>query len=422
MKKKILIVLAILCIAGITLTGVLYMNKNKKQNINNDDEIKYVDNSFNLNLIKKVNFNKNENYLVSPYSVEIALNLLREGANGNTLTEIEKVIGKRTINDVSIKNRVSVANAAFVKDKYKESIKKEFYNDIKTKYNSEILYDEFTTPKVINDWVNDKTDGMIKEVLSNMNPNFILGLANALAIDVEWVSPFDCNNTQKEKFTKLDGTRYDTEMMHRTLKYDSYKYLKDDKAVGVVMPYKKYAKNTGEEVYEDGSELEFIAIIPNDNLHNYINNLTENDIENLYIEGKEVSSEFEINLSLPRFKYDYTLDNFKEILIDLGIKDAFDEENADFSNISDTEKIYVGEAIHKTHIDLNEKGTKAAAVTYFGMYTSGIPMKVESVDVIFNRPFLYMIRDTETKEILFFGTVYEPNKWIGRTCSEELEN
>ena len=55
MKKKILIVLAILCIAGITLTGVLYMNKNKKQNINNDDEIKYVDNSFNLNLIKKVN-------------------------------------------------------------------------------------------------------------------------------------------------------------------------------------------------------------------------------------------------------------------------------------------------------------------------------------------------------------------------------
>ena len=85
--------------------------------------------------------------------------------------------------------------------------------------------------------------------------------------------------------------------------------------------------------------------------------------------------------------------------------------------------LYVGEAIHKTHIDLNEKGTKAAAVTYFGMYKATSVMKQpERVKVTFDKPFMYMIRDSKTKEILFFGTVYEPNKWNGSTCTIEENN
>ena len=81
--------------------------------------------------------------------------------------------------------------------------------------------------------------------------------------------------------------------------------------------------------------------------------------------------------------------------------------------------IYVGEAIHKTHIDLNEKGTRAAAVTYFGMYkATGFMKEKEKAVITFNKPFIYMIKDAETGELLFFGVVYEPNKWQGSTCSE----
>ena len=80
--------------------------------------------------------------------------------------------------------------------------------------------------------------------------------------------------------------------------------------------------------------------------------------------------------------------------------------------------LYVSDAIHKTHIDLNEKGTKAAAVTYFGLCKStGIIKEKKSVNIKFYKPFMYMIRDKDTNEMLFFGVVYKPNKWMGSTCS-----
>jgi serpin B len=83
----------------------------------------------------------------------------------------------------------------------------------------------------------------------------------------------------------------------------------------------------------------------------------------------------------------------------------------------DAERLYVSTAVHKTYIDLNEKGTKAAAVTYFGIesYNSMEPEKKQK-EIKFNKPFIYMIRDKKTKEMLFFGVVEEPNKWKGQTC------
>ena len=84
--------------------------------------------------------------------------------------------------------------------------------------------------------------------------------------------------------------------------------------------------------------------------------------------------------------------------------------------------VYVGEAIHKTHIELNEVGTKAAAITYFGMFKNSAliePNEYETIDINFNKPFIYMIREASTKEILFFGTVYEPNIWKGSTCNNK---
>ena len=422
MKRKNVIILCIILAIILTFIGVIIINKvENKEVTSKNDEFEYTTGEFNFNLIKTINASTKSNYLISPYSIEMALSMLKSGAKGNTYDEIAKAIGSRNINDVTIKNHVNIANAAFIKNKYQKYVKKDYQNALKNKYNSEILYDEFKTPKVINDWVNDKTNGMIPSILNNIDDSFALGLANALAIDVEWYNPFDCNQTVSQGFTKLDGKTIPVEMMHKTLKYDSYKYIANGNALGVIIPYKKYDKVTGEEKYADGTNLEFIAILPNDNVNEYINNLTNNELNKLLSTAREVNSDFEIKLSLPRFKYDFELTNFKDVLMKLGIKDAFNEEKADFTNImernSETGNLYVGSAIHKTHIDLNEKGTKAAAVTYFGMYTSGIVIEKESVNIIFNKPFIYIIRDSKTNEMLFFGVVYEPNKWSGSTCA-----
>ena len=421
MKKKIIIFMVIIIVTTAVFL-VINMNNKKENNNYNNNKIIYEDNNFNLNLIKKVNINKHENYLISPYSIEIALNMLKEGASGNTLTEIEQVVGSRNINDITVKDHVSVANAGFIKNEYKKYVKKEYYQILKDKYNSEILYDDFKTPKVINDWVNEKTNGMIKDILDNMNEYFVLGIANALAIDVEWDSPFDCSKTISQKFTKEDGSSFNTEMMHASFKYEGTKYLKNDNATGVIIPYKKYNLKTGKEDIENGNNLEFIAILPNDSVSNYINNLTSEELDILLLSAEEASDKLTINISLPRFKYDYKLDNFIDVLKEMGIKEVFDSEKADLTNIIErnetTGNIFVGEVIHKTHIDLNEKGTKAAAVTYAGIFSNGaMSEEKRKVNIIFNKPFIYMIRNSETKDLLFFGTIYEPNEWNGSTCS-----
>lgn len=417
--KKILL---ILFISIVFITGCGKKKEFKRPDVNIEiPEVNYTG-DFNIDLIKTTR--RDKNYLISPYSIEIALNMLKEGANGNTRKEIEDVVTNRKINDVSIKNRVKIANAIFIKDTYKNKVKKDYSNLLVNNYNSEVIYDKFENPDVINNWVNDKTDGMIKKILDFIPGDFVLGLANALAIDVEWDDPFDCSLTNSNTFTKENGEEIDVEMMHKTFDYSSAKYLSSKDAKGIVISYKSYDKKTGKEDYENGRSLEFVGILPNNSVDEYISSLTSEKISNLIDSGKYASSKFEINLSLPRFSYSYDVPNFIDVLNALGIKDAFNFDTADFTNIMDKkdmkDNLYVSDAIHKTYIDLNEKGTKAAAVTYFGMKDSAaiMPEEKESVSIKFDKPFIYMIRDSKTKEILFFGATYEPNLWKGSTCEK----
>ena len=410
MKKYLIILLTIILV----ITGC---GKNK-----DDKKVKKESSNFTINMIKS-SF-KEENYLISPYSIEIALNMLKEGANGNTLKEIEKVLSDRKISDVSIKKRVNVANALFIKDDYKNVIKKSFKNALVNDYNSEVLYDEFKTPVVINNWVNNKTDGMIKKVVDNIDEDFVLGLANAIAVDVDWAIPFDCTSTRKEQFTKANGKKYDVQMMHDNYKTNKVKYVENDDAIGIILPYQSYDPSTGDLTYENGKNLEFVAILPKDSdVKTYINNLTDNSLKELLKTSKAASNDLEIQLSLPRFTYEYEIEKFSNILENMGIKDAFNSKNADFTNIMDKKdmkdkNLYVSTAVHKTYIELNEKGTKAAAVTFFGVdATSALPQEPKKiVKIKFDKPFIYMIKDKDSNEILFFGAVFEPNVWNGSSC------
>ena len=425
--KKIYIIIVV-CLLSVGFGGFMFVIHQENNKLNND-VYDSSDDKFSLKLIKEVHQSNNKNnYLISPYSIEMALSMLRDGSSGNTLAEIDKAIGKKQFHDIIIKDHVGVANGLFIKNKYQSVIKKDYIQQLHTNYRSELLYDEFKTPQVINDWVNRKTNGMIKKVVNHIDDDFVLGLANALAIDVDWYTPFECDSTNGDIFYKIDKSQYKTEMMYHTFDSKEYKYLKDDNATGIVLPYEKYDKETG-QVDERGEGLEFIAILPNGDIDHYISHLNDKVLDQFITSGKKASNNYEIRLSIPRFSYDYDLGNFKDILRNIGIQDAFDEVKADFTKMmsrDDMEKndivnLYVSDAIHKTHIDLNEKGTKAAAVTYFGIKSAGAIGSKEPkyVSIEFNKPFIYMIRDKKYHELLFFGVVYEPNKWNGSTCVVE---
>ncbi len=425
MKKIILIGSIILIIAVVATIIVLKTRKKEEIEYPQKDPANYKENDFNLNLIKTINSTQEHNYLISPYSIEIALNMVKEGSNGKTLEELKKVLPERSMHYLTAKDRIGVANAIFLKDRYSNYIEENFMTSLKKDYQAEVIVDKFTTPNKINEWVNKKTYKMIPKILNQMDSNFVLGLANALAIDVKWLSPFECSLTNEQTFTKSNNETMKVEMMHKFIENNAT-YFETKNAEGIILPYKTYDEK-GEENYHEGVSLEFVGILPKKDAFSYVENLTTKELEDIDKNIQAANDDLNIRLSLPRFEYEFNLAKFKEVLISMGMKSMFSKEEADFSHIISrenlkalgSENLYINTAIHKTYIKLNETGTKAAAVTYFGFAEATAIMKQPKVITLnFNKSFVYMIRDSETKEILFFGVVDEPNKWEKKTCKE----
>ena len=404
MKKNLLYMVVVL----VLLSGCLFLINKQMDHIEEKEKVKSNNTNFNLKILKEVNKNNKSNYLISPYSIEIALSMVKDGSTGTTHKEIDAVIPKRSIRVLDAENRISLANALFIKNEYSKDIKKNFISDIKRKYDGEIIYDDFRTPDVINSWADEKTNHMIDKILDNISADFILGIANALAIDVEWNMPFECNNTTQETFISPSG-KMDIEGMHAT--FNNAEYIMTDDVKGIILPYKTYKNSKNEDV-----NLEFVALLPNEDLNKYIDDLTDESLSNTINSKKSLSKNERVRLMLPRFEYDYEIEKFIQILKNIGINKAFNP-GAEFNNITDIPS-YITTAIHKTHISLNEKGTKAAAVTFFALEKStAMPIEKNYIDITFNKPFIYLIRDKDSSELLFIGTVYTPNKYQGSTCS-----
>ena len=406
--KKIAIVL-ICCL--IILGSVLFLifnnkDKNKKEPI--------LERDFNAKIINEVHKNqskKMENYLISPYSIEMALRMLSEGTDTTTFDEIDKLIGKRTMPTFMSKNRISVANALFLKDKYKDIINKDFVDSLKNDYDAEVLIDKFKTPDKINEWVNKKTYEMIPTIIDSIDKSFVLGLANAIAIDVEWDNKFECTSTTPVKFKNVNGD-YDVEMMHKD--FNNIKYINNGDLKGIVIPYTSYNSKGEVSDEEEGISLEFVGILPKD-LDSYIKTFNKNRFNEMVDSFRNSSSKESVKLAIPRFTYDFSLD-LKSILENIGIKEIFTGD-ADFTKVfGEKGYLYISDAIHKTHIELNEHGTKAAAVTYFGMTATAMIEDNKVINITFDKPFVYAIRDVKSKELLFVGVVYSPNKWKSSTC------
>ena len=413
MNKKTLILIVILVIG---ISGILlYLNNNNDSNPKNNPS-NPTGESFDYKIIHSVNSSYNGNYLISPLSIAYALSIVNEGTDNNTKNEISNLLGNYKLYPrVNVKERISIANSLFVKNKYKNDISQTYLTNIQDNYDSDIIFDDYERADKINNWVNEKTYKMIPKILDRMNPDFVLGIANAIAIDVEWKSTFSCHATKNETFTKIDGKKMQTAMMNTA---EINAYIESDNAKGIIKDYAIYDKNTGEIVYQANDntvELEYIAILPNNNIKDYINSFNENELNELLNNKQIPSSKLEIYASIPKYTYDFDYDKFKDSLISLGMKDAFDPNNADFGNMINKNsnlKLYIGEALHKTHIELSEKGTKAAAITYFGMLeATAVREKKKEIHVEFNKPFIYIIKEKNSSNIWFFGTVYEPMKW-----------
>ncbi len=393
MKKKI--IFAIILVMVIGLVGC-----DKKE-----QEPVQPGNDFAFKFLQLENDTKNMVY--SPLSIKYALSMLNEGADGKTKEEIEAVLKDLKLPKYeSIDQNLSFANAVYIRDTYKEYVIEEFTNTLKEKYDAEVKFDAFANAQNVNKFIEDKTLGIIKNMLKDeavSNPYAEMILINALAIDMEWEDTFDFRNTSGRDFTLADGSKVNATTMHQTeIRNDAIGFYKGDDVTALSMDLKKYGD----------VELEFLAIMPKGSLTEYVKTVKTEDIDKIK-EKLTLASATKggLNITIPKFKFDYDL-SLKADLIKLGINDAFDSKNADFTKMTNNPRgLFVSEALHKADIEFTEKGVKAAAVTVFMMYDkSSMPID-EPEEVVIDNPFLYVIRDKANGEIWFVGTVYSPNLW-----------
>ncbi len=250
--------------------------------------------------------------------------------------------------------------------------------------------------KRINGWVEDQTKGHIEDLFQSgdMTTNTKLVVANAIYFKADWEHKFPKGDTYDGSFTLADGSQIQTPLM-RSEEEENYPYYEDDDVQVVEIPYK-------------GEELGMVVVLPRDELGlpDVEANLTAAQLTDWIDATGDWSPE--VNIHLPSFEMDYELP-LKEALESLGMTDMFDPELADFTGIFTGEglqgNVYVNAARHKAYVKVDEQGTTAAAATGIAMQDLAA---VQSVEVVADHPFLFLIRDRLTGAILFMGRIEDP--------------
>ena len=355
----------------------------------------------------KTSMEEGENTLISPLSVLYALAMTANGADGETLTQMEKVLGMDVDNlnsymlayldllPESQDYKMSLANSIWFKDDPNFAVEQSFLQTNADYYGAgayKAAFDEGTRND-INNWVKEHTDGMIPEIIDEIPDEAIMYLVNALAFDAKWADEYEEHQIREGRFTMEDGIRQDVDMMHS----EEHTYLEDDMATGFIKYYKdrKYA---------------FVAMLPNEgvSVSQYVDSLTGEHLRELLNNPQDLT----VFASIPKFETEYDIE-MSEVLQEMGMTDAFDWRVADFSRLGtynvDGMNICISRVLHKTFISVSERGTRAGAATAVEMVAEGAMEIVEFKEVVLDRPFVYMLIDCETNLPFFIGTMMNVN-------------
>ena len=346
-----------------------------------------------------------KNTLISPLSVLCALAMTANGAEEETLAQMEDVLGMTTA-ELNLylysymqnlpqgeKYKLSLANSIWFTEDERFTVNQSFLQTNADYYGADIYKAPFDkqTLKDINNWVKQNTDDMIPEILDKIPDEAIMYLVNALAFEAEWMEIYEKQQVRDGKFTKEDGTKQNVEFMYST----EGTYLEDENAIG----FKKYYK---------GGKYAFVAMLPNEgvSVSEYIVSLTGESL-NALLSNPQYGT---VHTSMPKFETEYTVE-MAEILKGMGMTEAFDMYNADFEGLgtSTAGNIYISRVLHKTFISVGEKGTKAGAATVVEMADGAAAEPQEPKEVYLDRPFVYMLIDCENNIPFFIGTMMDVN-------------
>lgn len=341
--------------------------------------------------------------LLSPVSILNALGMVANGASGTTLKQIETATGMslHQLNDFLYTYRMSLpadsktckaalANSAWLRDTFR--VEDAFLRSCVNYYSAEVYRSAFDGGLVtdLNRWVSKKTDGMISDLLEKEpGAQTMLYLVNAACFDAKWETPYTKENVRTDGiFTAASGKRQTADYLdsHETI------YLSGNNVSGFLKPY-------------DGGKYAFVALVPDEGvtLADYLRNLTGEHLYQLITDHHYA----DVQASIPKFTARSELE-LEEPLRAAGISDLFDVSAADLRGLGSAPNgntLYVNSVLHKTYLELDENGTKAAAATSLDVNGGAASPSEDVKTVTLDRPFLYMVVDTHACVPLFMGTV-----------------
>ena len=373
-------------------------------------------NTFTLNFLKAVNEtdHSGKSFIYSPLSITYVLGMVNDAATGQTEQELEQALGFHqgginAVNDycknlidnlpkVDNKVTLNIANAIFLNKNY--TLKPQFTQDMQTYYNAKAEALDFGAPETldhINGWAKEKTNGMIPNILDEIDPYMVSYLLNAIYFKADWASKFDKNNTKTESFT-TDNGKTELPLMHQNVLIN---YVNNGVYSAIKMPYGNGYWDMTVMLPEDGKTT--------DDIISQLSSRGFNDVEGFCGTMGGVFKPYEVDLKLPRYE---TESDTKDVptgltglLQKMGINRIFDGSLAEIPNMANAH-VYISMMRQKAKIKVNEEGSEAAAVTVAGItLTSYINEPVQYPKAVFhaNRPFVYVIREASSGVILFVG-------------------
>lgn len=362
-------------------------------------------NGFSFKILKRINKSElNQNVFISPLSISYALGMTLNGAGGNTYDSIKNTLDLSTLSPdeinqnykslmellVSLDPKVIFKIANSIWHRNDLPVEKDFIDVNKKYFDAQVSGLDFCAPnaaQIINNWVDQNTNGKIKTIVPDPIPNYaVMYLINAIYFKGSWTYQFDPNQTKDDKFTLPNGSQKICKMMSIS---GDFKYFEDEQLQMIDLPYgdKKFSMT---------------IILPqgNKNIDEFVAGISEfkwnSLIQNLRIKKGE--------LFLPKYKIEFKK-SLNDVLKAMGMDMAFDHRRANFTNISKTGDLHITNVLHKTYVDVNEEGTEAAAVTSVEI---GITSIQETFVMRVDRPFFFVIRDIHSHSLIFMGKIVEP--------------
>lgn len=347
-----------------------------------------------------------ENVCFSPYSISTAFAMVYAGAVGTTAEEMERALhfgsGIHDANAELVRSfadnpdeagKLLIANSVWPRKEFR--FRREYRALIERAYRSEINTQDYEGDKEracanINNWVSDRTNKMIERIIdpSSVNPNTAMILVNAIWFKASWRDAFYEKDTAIEKFHARGGDR-DVQMMKRT---GSFFWREGEGYRAIEVPY-RYG------VYS------MTIILPDEGV---------GDADAVSIVAREAARTDDaqylrrrVDLWLPKFRIESSF-GLNDTMQDLGVRTAFIPGEADLSRMNGARDLFISDSIHKAVIDVDEKGTEAAAATAMTIMVTSVMEPEEIIEFHADRPFAYIVRDTTTGAVLFMGYVAAP--------------